>query len=109
MNDILLRGFFSSVFLFVIFWVLVSLVFFLIIREIVLWYFRINENTNSLLRIADSLEIIAIAHRPLAKEVGNQEKENNEIKSKFQSTKTDIINNDTDTELNNLFEEKKVD
>jgi hypothetical protein len=42
-------------------YILVSIALFFIIREIVLWYFRINKNTESLSRIADSLEKISIA------------------------------------------------
>lgn len=49
----------KSSFISIIFWLLISILFFLVIREIVLWYFKINEAVDSLDRIANSLEIIA--------------------------------------------------
>jgi preprotein translocase subunit SecY len=45
----------SSFFIFLIF----AVVLFFVFREITLWYFRINENTDSLRRIADSLALLA--------------------------------------------------
>jgi len=39
----------------------VFILIFIIFREVMLWYWRINENTESLKRIADSLETIATA------------------------------------------------
>jgi hypothetical protein len=43
-----------------IFWFFFGVVIFLLFREIILWYWRINENTESLKRIADSLENISM-------------------------------------------------
>jgi len=40
-------------------WFLIFIFLFFIIREIVLWYFKINKAVDSLDRIANSLEIIA--------------------------------------------------
>ena len=50
---------FKSSFILILLWLLISLILFLAIREIVLWYFKINEVSSSLDRIANSLEIIA--------------------------------------------------
>lgn len=44
--------------LYVSLWIIGVLIVFLLIRELVLWYWRINDNTQSLQRIADSLEQI---------------------------------------------------
>lgn len=49
----------SSFFSFIIFFFF-SLILFLLFRQLFLWYFRINENTDSLRRIADSLEEISV-------------------------------------------------
>lgn len=49
----------SAGFIGFILFISVSVVLFFVFREITLWYFRINENTNSLRRIADSLEEIS--------------------------------------------------
>lgn len=46
----------------VIFGVLV--LFFYAIRELIIWYWKIDVNTDSLSRIADSLEIIASSLNP---------------------------------------------
>lgn len=40
--------------------ILASLILFFVIREITLWYFKIDENTDNLKRIADSLEFITL-------------------------------------------------
>lgn len=53
-SDLISLGLVSFLLIFIF-----SLCMFFIIREITLWYFRINENTDSLRRIADSLEEIS--------------------------------------------------
>lgn len=50
---------FTSGFVGFILFVLVSVILFIIFRDLTLWYFRINENTDSLRRIAESLEEIS--------------------------------------------------
>lgn len=56
---------FKSSFLLILLWLLISLLLFLAIREIVLWYFKINEVSNSLDRIANSLELIALGEEEI--------------------------------------------
>jgi len=53
----------------VIFWILLVIFLFFFIREITLWYFRINENTENIKRIADSLEKLVISHDFIASDV----------------------------------------
>jgi hypothetical protein len=55
--------------IFIILWVLLVIIMFFIIREITLWYFRINENTDNIKRIADSLEKLAIANDFIASDI----------------------------------------
>jgi hypothetical protein len=54
-----LFDFLSIGFIGFVIYILVAVFLFFLFREITLWYFRINENTNSLRRIADSLEEIS--------------------------------------------------
>ncbi len=71
MNNSLFRLFtegFTSFFIFLLF----SVGLFFIIREIALWYFRINKNTESLDRIANSLEKIAVAADFLAIDIDSK-------------------------------------
>lgn len=42
-----------------VFFILVAIILFILFRDITLWYFKINENTDSLRRIAESLEEIS--------------------------------------------------
>jgi CHASE3 domain sensor protein len=58
---------------------------FLIFREVILWYWRINENTESLQRIADSLEVIAAATDFLASDI--DQKNSKKISPKIQTAK----------------------
>jgi CHASE3 domain sensor protein len=53
-------------------WFVMGILFFLLIRELMLWYWRINENTESLKRIADSLEIIAAAQDFMAGDIDSK-------------------------------------
>lgn len=71
-----------------LFWLVTTVVFFLIIRELMLWYWRINENTESLKRIADSLEIIATAQDFMAEEI---DKKNGHINTGKESTPEVVI------------------
>ena len=67
----------------VIFGVLV--LFFYAIRELIIWYWKIDINTESLSRIADSLEIIASSSNPSA--ISNdRDKEKEEIPGDFKQT-----------------------
>ena len=50
---------FKSSFTIIFLWLLITFLLFLAIREIVLWYFKINEVVSNLNRIANSLEIMA--------------------------------------------------
>jgi hypothetical protein len=45
-----------------IFWLALGIIIFLLLRELMMWYWRINENTESLKRIADSLEILVASN-----------------------------------------------
>lgn len=60
MNDII-SGFISFGFISFLLAFIFSVCMFFIIREITMWYFRINENTETLKSIDDSLRKIAIA------------------------------------------------
>lgn len=44
-----------SMFIYLVF----ALIFFLLLRGVILWYFKINENTRNLSRIANALERIS--------------------------------------------------
>lgn len=44
-----------SMFIYLVF----ALIFFLLLRGVILWYFKINENTSNLSRIANALERIS--------------------------------------------------
>lgn len=50
-------------------YLLIIIFLFFLIREITLWYFRINENTKSLSRIADALDKIAMTDNFATQEV----------------------------------------
>lgn len=63
MKNLLLLSFATTskkAFILFLLYMLISIILFFLIREIVLWYFRINKNTENLERIADSLQIIAM-------------------------------------------------
>lgn len=71
----------------IITWVIISVMLFFIIREITLWYFRINENTKNISRIASSLEKIAATNKFIAMKA-NQTRV--EAKEEVKSEKVDI-------------------
>ena len=56
---------------------LIILIVFLLLRELVLWYWKINENTKNLKRIANSLEMLVKFQKYLIK---SGEKKNSRIK-----------------------------
>lgn len=58
--DNIINELYSSGALFFIFWLAIGIVIFLLLRELMTWYWKINENTEYLKRIADSLENIAM-------------------------------------------------
>jgi|GEM_PF-5286351 hypothetical protein len=69
----------SSGFFGFLLFILVAIILFIVFRDITLWYFRINENTDSLKRIADSLEEISstlAADEIITEEVAVDEKDN---------------------------------
>ncbi len=74
----------------IITWVIISVMLFFIIREITLWYFRINENTKNISRIASSLEKIAATNKFIAMKT-NQTRV--EAKEEVKSEKVDIEDN----------------
>lgn len=57
--DIIIQTIRESVMLNVVIWIALVVFIFILLREIVLWYWKINENTNSLRSIAESLDVIA--------------------------------------------------
>ncbi len=75
----------------IVMWVCVSLFFFLLVRELMLWYWKINQNSESLSRIADSLEVIANAVDFMATDI---DAENGE---KSKSSKSTVPKKNTGT------------
>jgi len=61
-------------------WFVMAILFFLLIRELMLWYWRINENTESLKRIADALEEIAAAQDFIASDIDSKNETKNFVK-----------------------------
>jgi hypothetical protein len=76
-----------------ILWFLVAVILFFSIRELMLWYWRINENTESLKRIADSLEIIATAQDFIASDVDSKNENKNFVKTVIDNTEVRNIKN----------------
>jgi hypothetical protein len=63
-----------------ILWFVMAILFFFLIRELMLWYWRINENTESLKRIADALEEIAAAQDFIASDIDSKNETKNFVK-----------------------------
>jgi len=77
-----------------VFFFLIAVILFLLFREILLWYWRINETVDSLKRIADNLELIAL------KSFENTKKEESEITEETTSAE--------DEEEKDLFLKKRI-
>jgi len=85
--------------LLIIVFLLIALFLFFVFREIILWYFRINENTeymrkisNSLERLADVAYCIAVDMDEKNKKLEHSEEQINddEYKEKFNFKKIDV-------------------
>ncbi|MFA6513675.1 MAG: hypothetical protein WCT50_00080 [Patescibacteria group bacterium] len=74
-----------------LFWLAVVVVFFLIIRELILWYWKINENTQSLSRIADALEKIAIAQDFMAEDIDRRNGNKSVMKEVIEKDSNNIV------------------
>jgi len=73
-----------------IFWFVPIVVLFLVLREVILWYWKINQTASSLDRIANSLEVIALNYK---------EPVIDSISEPSETVSIDLNNNETTEEL----------
>ncbi len=95
-----------------IIWLIFSIALFLIIREITLWYFKINKNTESLDRIATSIErLSALIGASMIKTNAEEGKEEGEEETEEEETEEEEGEEEEGEEEGEgvaVFEEKKL-